>query len=306
MHFTREPVTETIITPREGFKLVVRNSKGAGQEEFFVDSVEIISFGTSCFYRSLEKPKPFLAPVSDYEVLEVRDTRLGLKHLGSGDKIKISGGRDKSLNEPSSGGSKRGGRRSKKDKEPKEETPKVVEEEKAKAETPDVDKKRDRRRHSRRKKQRDEQPAPAPPPIMEVNPQNVSEGGDALDEVVEPTSSSILPKIIPPPSGLISEDIARYKDAPFYQESVPAVDGEEVPVVEESEAPIIAAEVPAVEESEASVVEEEAPVVEDSEEPVVEEEVPVQEEVVSLADADPDDLIVLEADSSAEENPEEE
>ncbi|NGX33098.1 MAG: hypothetical protein K1060chlam4_01159, partial [Candidatus Anoxychlamydiales bacterium] len=45
MNYTREPIIESIITPKEGCKLVVRNSKGGALEEYFVESVEIVSFG---------------------------------------------------------------------------------------------------------------------------------------------------------------------------------------------------------------------------------------------------------------------
>lgn len=82
MNFTREPIIETIVVPKDGFKLVVRNSKIAGVEEYFVDSVEIISFGPALFFRSMERPKSFLLPVSDYEILEVRETKVVLKHTG--------------------------------------------------------------------------------------------------------------------------------------------------------------------------------------------------------------------------------
>ncbi|MFQ5729105.1 MAG: hypothetical protein ACE5GN_01935 [Waddliaceae bacterium] len=76
MDFTREPIIESVITPKEGCKLVVRSSKGVGQEEFFVDSLELVSFGNTFFLRSLERPKSFLVPATDYEVLEVRETRM--------------------------------------------------------------------------------------------------------------------------------------------------------------------------------------------------------------------------------------
>lgn len=49
MNFTREPIIETIITPKDGYKLVVRNSKGDSQEEYHVDAVEVVSFGHSFF-----------------------------------------------------------------------------------------------------------------------------------------------------------------------------------------------------------------------------------------------------------------
>jgi len=93
--FTREPIIETIVTAREGYRLVIRSSKNIGQEEHFVDAVEVVSFGNAFFFRSLERPKPFLVPVVDYEILEVREPRMVLKtpvHEGS---VKIGGGRDR-------------------------------------------------------------------------------------------------------------------------------------------------------------------------------------------------------------------
>jgi hypothetical protein len=78
--FTREPIIETVITARSGFRLVVRNSKCA-QEENLVDALEVVSFGHALFYRCNERPKAFLVPVSDYEIYEVRETRLVLKHV---------------------------------------------------------------------------------------------------------------------------------------------------------------------------------------------------------------------------------
>jgi hypothetical protein len=90
VNFTREPIIESIITPKEGCKLVVRNSKGVGQEEYFIDSLEIVSFGNALFYRSNERPKSFLLPVTDYEVLEVRDTRLVLKNVSLSPRLNKS------------------------------------------------------------------------------------------------------------------------------------------------------------------------------------------------------------------------
>lgn len=92
--FTREPIIETVITPKEGYRLVVRSSKSIGQEEFFVEAVEVVSFGSALFFRSTEKPKAFLVPTSDYEVLEVREARMALKHIGISRSIKIGGGKE--------------------------------------------------------------------------------------------------------------------------------------------------------------------------------------------------------------------
>jgi hypothetical protein len=91
VNFTRDPVIETVITPKEGCKLVIRSSKGNSGEDYFVDAVEVVSFGNFLFFRSLERPKSFLLPISDYEVLELKETRMVLKTAGSEKSIKISG-----------------------------------------------------------------------------------------------------------------------------------------------------------------------------------------------------------------------
>jgi hypothetical protein len=83
VYFTREPVLESIITPKQGYTLVLRSSKAAIQQEYFVESVEIVSFGRELFYRSNDRVKAFLLPVADYEVLEVHEARLALKVVGA-------------------------------------------------------------------------------------------------------------------------------------------------------------------------------------------------------------------------------
>lgn len=89
MNFTREPIILSIITPKEGCKLVVRNSKGVGQEDYFLDAVEIVLFETITFFRSIEKPKSFLLPTNDYEVLEVKETKMILKNASLERPIKL-------------------------------------------------------------------------------------------------------------------------------------------------------------------------------------------------------------------------
>lgn len=176
MNFTREPIIETVITPKEGFKLVIRNSKGGGQEEFFVDAVEVISFGNTSFFRSLEKPKSFLVPVNDYEILEVREARMVLKTGGIDKSIKIAGGRETAL------------------KVVKEETPIAEVEAQAIAEQK-ADKRRERRKY-RKKRGKSEQ---------EESQETVSSKNE--EEKKEEKRS-----LIPPPSTLISETIERKKD----------------------------------------------------------------------------------------------
>lgn len=220
MDFTREPIIETVITPKEGCKLVVRSSKGAGQEEYFVDAVEVVSFGNSFFFRSLERPKSFLVPSNDYEILEVREARMVLKNVGLDRSIKIGGGRE-------------GIKSSKEVIQEKAEQPLVgsPEELTPAAEgvspeaKPDVrmDKKRDRRSRYRRRRGREEGVTKEGEAVVEpldegekielaAPDKEIERGADAL-----PSTSTLLSSILPPPPTLISETIARYKDNAMFK-----------------------------------------------------------------------------------------
>lgn len=97
MYFTRDPVIETIITAKDGHKLILRNTKIASQEPFVVDSVEVVSLSGGCFFRSSERSQPFFIPISDYDVVEVRDAKTILKLPGVEKGIKIAGGRGSNL-----------------------------------------------------------------------------------------------------------------------------------------------------------------------------------------------------------------
>jgi len=201
--FTREPIIETVITPREGCKLVVRSSKSSGQEEYFVDALEVVSFGSSFFFRSQERPKSFLVPTTDYEVLEVREPRMALKNVGQERKIKIAGGREAA---------------------PKKE-PQLVKEEKEEKKDPQqpqqqTDKKRDRKRGRRRGRGSE----------RGVDGEGSSRTDDAVDlpapdvsseetiEVIR-TTASFVSSLLPPPPTLISEQIQRYKQDDLYKEA---------------------------------------------------------------------------------------
>lgn len=191
MDFTREPIIETVITPREGFKLAIRNSKGVSQEEFFVDAIEIVSFGGSFFYRSLDRPKSFMVPVSDYEVLEVRETRMVLKHVGVDRSIKIGGGKARA----------------------KESQDKESDLEEGAAVPVEPRSKRERRRSLRRRRDKEKKPrekTPATPPP--------SEDGDEVEEEILEMERPVLdtekaerPKLLEPPPTLIAESMGRYR-----------------------------------------------------------------------------------------------
>lgn len=205
MNFTREPIIETVITPREGCKLVVRSSKGNGQEDYFVDAVEVVSFGHSFFFRSQERPKSFLVPVSDYEVLELKETRMVLKNVATERSIKIGGGREASPPPP---------RR----EEPVDET--LSESRPA----PDQQQqrssgKRDKRRRGRRGRDRHDYPQDRPPQEAHPAERPPAEDQKPFEESVtkgdemegEPKAPSFISKLFPPPPTLIKESLSRYK-----------------------------------------------------------------------------------------------
>ena len=233
MDFTREPIVETVITPKEGFKLVVRSSKSSGQEEYFVDAVEVVSFGNSFFFRSLERPKSFLVPATDYELLEVREARMVLKNVGLDRSIKIGGGREAPA------------KQQQREPAPEKvvvEQPAQPAEEMAEAR---LDKRRDKRRHTRRRRGRDD--------VKEGEGEaQGSSDAEAKIDLEEPlklvpresasaepltTSSSILSSILPPPPTLISDTIARYKENAMFKGAFFMKDEEQKSSAEDGEQP---------------------------------------------------------------------
>lgn len=182
MNFTREPIIETIISPKEGYKLLVRNSKGVGQGEYTVDAVEVVSFGRAFFLRCLEGPRCFVLPVTDYEVIEMRETRVVLKNAPMERTIKIGGGREASP------------------RAPREEASQEVDTAAPTSASPvseeRTDKRRDRRRH-RRRRMEERQRAPESQPLGE---------GEA-----QTSAPPVLTRVFPPPTTLISETLSRYK-----------------------------------------------------------------------------------------------
>lgn len=210
MNFTREPIIETIISPREGCKLLVRSSKSGGPgEEYYVDAIEVVSFGRAFFFRSLERPKPFLVPASDYEVFEVKETRVALKTASPDRNIKIGGGREASLRYPQ--------REPASEKEVEsivaEAQPTALAEESALETVMDtrMEKRRDRRRRRHRRSGEEgieRRTAEPQKPLVET--ETKIQGGGAEDETK--VSSSMFSSLIPPPSTLISQTLSRYKD----------------------------------------------------------------------------------------------
>jgi hypothetical protein len=234
VNFTREPIIETIISPREGNKLLVRNSKGgANAEEYYVDAVEVVSFGQAFFFRSMERPKAFLVPVSDYEVVEAKETRVALKNVSHERNIKIGGGREASMRH----------------REPAPERTSESSEEEAQPASADetgletavgarMDKRRDRgrrRRHRRSDDQDWQERRQQERPQERTEQQSVEPKGQGGGEEDEPkVSSPMFSSLIPPPPTLISETLSRYKDKEF-AEGMRQKEVEDKPKKEESD-----------------------------------------------------------------------
>ena len=217
MNFTREPIIETVITPREGHKLVVRSSKGNGQEDYYVDAVEVVSFGHSFFFRSLERPKSFLVPVSDYEILELRETRMVLKNVPTERSIKIGGGREA----PPSRQQMREAREPEAAEEaPRAEAPAESEQQEGAPSEQRNDRRRDRRRRGRRggrdrgpEVRGDNRPLPSGEASTAEGAEIPEEPMTVSDNEPPKPAPSFISKLFPPPPTLIKETLSRYKTA---------------------------------------------------------------------------------------------
>lgn len=202
MDFTREPIIETIITPKEGYKLVIRSSNNNSQEEFLVDAIEVVTFGQAYFFRSIERPKAFLVPVTDYEIVEVREARMVLKNAAVDRSIKIGGGRETPSKAQREAEKETSSETETEAKEGAEETRPEVK----------VDKKRDRKKHYRKKKGREEGEEEASIPPLED--EKVAIQPPEQEGELEPTSAlspAMLSALLQPPPTLISETINRYR-----------------------------------------------------------------------------------------------
>lgn len=243
MDFTRQPIIETIITPKEGFKLVIRSSKNMSQEEHFVDAVQVVSFGSALFFRSTEKPKPFMVPVTDYEILEVREPRMVLKAATQEGTVKIGGGRgrepreqqerresDRRENERRDDRREQERRDTDRNKEPQAQQPQEGDRENAPYQERQQfesrgDRRRDRRRSMRRRRGgRDDQQQPYEEnrPQQEASDEFSEEPMPAPQEgegkVAEPyVPSTILRAVLPPPTTLIRDDLQRLRETEEYR-----------------------------------------------------------------------------------------
>lgn len=241
MDFTREPIIETIITPKDGYKLVVRSSKGVTQEEYFLEAVQIVSYGNAFFFRSTELPKSFLVPVSDYELVEVRETRVALKSAAPDRAIKIGGGREASLRPMREPIGKELPLREA-IREPATESARELVREPAYSKESErtegaqsiaslapiaaaPDKKRDRRRTPRRRRT-DHPDVEERRELLPLAEPAAAASGQALFPEKREFSTS-LTSILPPPSHLIADTIHQYRGSQLFKDIFHSSDEEE-------------------------------------------------------------------------------
>lgn len=203
MNFTREPIIETVITPREGSKLLVRNSKQPTQEEYQVEALEVVSFGNSLFFRCQERTKPFLVPVTDYEVIETKEVRVALKNAPQERSIKIGGGREAPVRPPREPQPISEAPAESSDSEPSDNMP-------PRPQHPGGDNKKRDRRRSRRRRSLERHDSPEGRTDAPLAHEPPSESSERSEEAPAP-APSFISKLFPPPPTLIRDNISRYK-----------------------------------------------------------------------------------------------
>lgn len=233
MDYTREPIVETVITPKDGHRIAVRNSKNPGQEEFFVDALEVVSFGSHCFFRSLERPRAFMVPASDYEILEVREQKLALKAASLEGSVRLPSGPKPVPREPE--------RRKPFPKEPEPvpstEVEKPLLQESTTEEPPAVptehrhERRSERRRGQRRRRGGREEAGPeesrtVPPKEEKAAEEPPLPPKEPSVEPTEPRQPSVS-SVLPPPQTLIRDDLERLRRNDQYKGAFYLREGEE-------------------------------------------------------------------------------
>ena len=87
MEYTREPIIQSVIAAREGHKLNVSNQ--VGSQLYVVDSLQVVLFGDTPFYRNIEGVQEFMCPAAHYSIEEIKESKIALK-MSKERKIKIS------------------------------------------------------------------------------------------------------------------------------------------------------------------------------------------------------------------------
>ena len=215
MNFTREPILETIISAKEGYKLSIKSTKSDSTVEYLVDAVEVVCFGTTYFYRSGEPAHTFFIPAQDFEIMQVRQTRLVLK-TPTEKNIKIAGGDTSKKGSDKSQGDKKKSRSKAKSSDKKSEDSKKESatdkkgENTGKAEkTEKTDKAEDVKSKEGDAKGKKEPKAKASRRGEKKSTSKAPKKAETGDVATAP--SSIFSHLLRPPEALISDSIEKYQ-----------------------------------------------------------------------------------------------
>jgi hypothetical protein len=223
VHFTREPIVESVLSARDGYKLVLKNSKLSSSTEISAEVIEIVSFTGTLFYRSQDRSKNFLLPASDFEVSEVKDARLVLKNISLEKSNKLQNlQRETVALEPGFD----------EDDAKSDEAAISADSEGANQQAPEsksnrLERRRERRRNRRRRHSEERQTEDK----KEGSASEVITQEETVEKVISDEGTPVVAvptlNLIPPPTTLISQTLARYKEKPQEIEPSPTIIVEE-------------------------------------------------------------------------------
>ncbi|MCH9621272.1 MAG: hypothetical protein S4CHLAM20_06900 [Chlamydiia bacterium] len=213
MNFTREPILETIISAKEGYKLSIKSTKSEGSAEYLVEAVEVVCFGTTYFYRSAEPAHTFFVPAQDFEIVQVRQTRLVLKtptekniKIAGGDNLKSQNDKKKSKSKTKSSEKKSDSK--KEDKKTNDVKTEASEEKTSK--TKDDSKKDDSKKDDSKKEEVKGKKDLKSKASKKTNDKKKAASAKKTKEEIPSVPTSMFSHLLRPPESLISDNIEKY------------------------------------------------------------------------------------------------
>jgi hypothetical protein len=217
VHFTREPIIESILSARDGYKLVLKSSKTNSSAEISAEVVEIVSFAGSVFYRSQDRSKNFLLPAADYEINEVKDARLVLKNISLEKSNKLSNPqKEQVVSDSESEAQEDLSHEMSEDQDQAQQTQSAPQaQSNSRLERRRERRRNRRRRHSEERSQEDKKDLSAELSQEQTDIASGEENQESIAPMPVPTLN-----LIPPPTTLISQTLARYKEKQVETEQV--------------------------------------------------------------------------------------
>lgn len=212
MHFTREPIIESILSARDGYKLVLKNSKTPSSSEISSEVIEIVSFSGTVFYRSQDRSRNFLLPATDFEIVEVKDSRLVLKNISLDKSSKLPNPPREQISDESADEGQED--QSSSDQDIQAQQTSVSASQNSRLERRRERRRNRRRRHNEEKNADEKRESASDTPSELENHEEVALQSETSDEGSSTSMPMLIPtlNLIPPPTTLISQTLARYKE----------------------------------------------------------------------------------------------